>query len=281
MRERKIERLSERFTAEFQLRSRFYSKMPSPRGVQWGNYIDHQMWLYPLGIAAFATKRYAKLGLQKYIESNREADKTAKRVTENQPSLVFLGAAELHPSRPIGIKGQKRCPGVRKLVNSIKKLGNCAVVFVDEYFTSQTCANCFSRFARNTRRDRIKVCRNCTPIVELACLPTKIVTQHSKRTLKFYRNLGRNLGLRQNQQRLVSKVVTYWKNWQPNVLNDDDEPRGKTVVWHRDIVAARCILYKGGHDEHIHSFIQSFSFQKYSFIYVFQFYNRTMQAAWC
>lgn len=72
------------------------------------------MWLYPLGIAAFATKRYAKLELQKYIESNRKVDEIAKKITQNQPSLIFLGGAELNPNRPIGIRRQNGVQAVAK-----------------------------------------------------------------------------------------------------------------------------------------------------------------------
>ena len=219
---------------------------PSPRGARYRDYIRQQMYLLPTGIAAFATRQYGRLMLDKYIQSNRESDETAKRITNNLPSLIMLGGAELHPSRPIGIKNNKRCPGSRKLVTSIKKLGHSAVIFVDEYFTSQTCANCFRRFHRSTRRDRFKVCRNCRPRnIEIGILrqwlPNVIVTKFGKRAWKILkRNAARNP---QNGERLVSKVAVYRKNWQPNALNGG---LGRnTVVWHRDIVAARCILYKG------------------------------------
>lgn len=72
--------------------------------------------------------------------------------------------------------------------------------------------------------------------------------------------------------RLASKVAFYRKNWRLNGLNVGlnyglnnaavslpsqqqqqtlqqllRAPVGSTVVWHRDIVAARCIMYKGMH----------------------------------
>lgn len=53
----------------------------------------------------------------------------SQTMSKSQTSLIMVGAAELHPSRPIGIKRRKRCPGVRKLVNSIKKLGHSVVIF--------------------------------------------------------------------------------------------------------------------------------------------------------
>lgn len=256
-RERKIAEMSERFTAATVQNLPNYPRVPSPRGVSWRDYIDEQMYLLPAGIEAFATRKYGRHLLDKYIRSNREADATAKKITQNQPSLIMLGAAELNPNRPIGIKGRKRCPGVRKLVNSIKKLGHSAVIFVDEYFTSQTCANCFGRFDRNTRKNRFKVCKKCKPAnagivntwLPTAWLPSKIFTQLGARALKKARQVlkiyyGNDIDQVICQQgRLVSKVASCRKNWQPIALNGELE--GKTVVWHRDIVAARCILYKG------------------------------------
>lgn len=250
-RERKRERLSEQFTAETAASVLMYGRAPSPRGASYRDYIQQQMHLLPIGMATFATRWYGRQLLDKYIESNRECDEIAKQVTQNSPSLVMLGAAELNPNRPIGIKGRKRCPGVRKLVSSIKKFGHSAVIFVDEYFSSQTCSNCFRRFDRNTRKDRFKVCKKCKPTnddIVNACLPNKIVTQLGKRELKRARDLERDAGnmgdrVLQRGERLVSKVASYRKNWQPNHLTG--ELQGKTVVWHRDIVAARCILYKG------------------------------------
>lgn len=245
--------MSERFTTEMRVSLVNYPTIPSPRGRSWLLYIDQQMQLYTSGIDAFATRQYGRLLLDKYIHSNREADETAKRITQNQPSLIMLGAADLHPSRPMGIKRNKRCPGVRKLVTSLKKLSHCAVIFVDEYFTSQTCANCFGRFDRSTKAHRFKVCKKCKPTaddVENARLPNKIVTQLGKKALKsarqFWSRNNANLGIEmihQGGRRLVSKVVSYPKNWQPTIPNG--ELKGKTIVWHRDIVAARCILYKG------------------------------------
>lgn len=258
-RKRKIDRFSAPFTEATRqnLAAQNYPRMPSPRGELWMNYVIQQMYLLPTGMAAFATRQYGRLLLDKYIQSNRESDETAKEITGNEPSLVMLGGAELNPNRPIGIKGKKRCPGSRKLVTSIKKLSHSAVIFVDEYFTSQTCANCFSRFNRNTKRHRFKVCMNCRPTLETIVddnglvhfgLPTKIITQFGKRALKEARKTWRNaraLGIQliqPNEKRMVSKVVIYRKNWQP-IING--EFNGRTVVWHRDIVAARCILYKG------------------------------------
>lgn len=47
---------------------------------------------------------------------------------------------------------------------------------------------------------------------------------------------------------LVPKITQWFKNWQlnaDNTWNDSRHPHQLKTVWHRDIVAAKCILYKG------------------------------------
>lgn len=66
------------------------------------------------GMEAHATQ-YARLLLDIYIKLNRESDNTAVKLTKRQPSIFYLGHAEMAPDRrPIGM------------------------VMVDEYNTSQT-----------------------------------------------------------------------------------------------------------------------------------------------
>lgn len=56
-----------------------------------------------------------------------------------------------------------------------------------------------------------------------------------------------------NIQRLVSKKQRFVKTWQPDVIviNEyveeyaEEVQPPRTTVWHRDIVAAKLILYKG------------------------------------
>lgn len=134
-----------------------YVVTPSPRGVYWRSYVQHRLKMFESGLATYANQQYARLSLDKYIESNREVDKTAARLTNKKKSIVYVGSAEISPNSPIKIRKYVRCPGVRKLVKAFKKLGNVYIRFVDEYFTSQTCARCFSRFDQNTRKDRFKV----------------------------------------------------------------------------------------------------------------------------
>lgn len=52
-------------------------------------------------------------------------------------------------------------------------------------------------------------------------------------------------------ERFMSKVMYYHKNWQQNEAQTEDEDPAELyrpvlkTVWHRDISAARLILYKG------------------------------------
>ncbi|XP_031639332.1 uncharacterized protein LOC116351377 [Contarinia nasturtii] len=128
----------------------------------------------------------------------------------------------------------------------------------DEWGTSQTCANCQERFPVNTKPHRFKVCYGCKakPIAGLpdsvASLPDIILATVSKRALqkdgrklsvKFAMAIIRmwtNYVLRNG--RLMSKVKVTYKNWPLNVQSDVAAPQ--TVVWHRDIVAAKCIMLK-------------------------------------
>lgn len=156
-RNRKAKHMTEAFTIMERNDRNEYIVMPSPRGVNWRSYVQHRLRMFEAGFVAYANQKYARFALDKYIESNSAIDKIAARLTNKQKSIVYIGAAEISPNSPIRIRKHVRCPGTRKLVKSFKKLGNCYIRFVDEYFTSQTCAKCFNRFDPNTRRNRFKV----------------------------------------------------------------------------------------------------------------------------
>lgn len=100
-----------------------------------------------------------------------------------------------------------------------------------------------------------KVCRNCVPPSwNEEFLPTEVIVEVGKRALKRLRTALRDAGLlvrnampdRNTPGRLGTKINKYFKTMLPN--EDDDEMVyffGSTVVWHRDVVAAKCIMYKG------------------------------------
>lgn len=166
---------------------------------------------------------------------------------------MYSGGAYNSGSSPIGIKKYKRCPGARGIIKSVKKLGHSDTKLTPEDFSSRTCANCHRRFPLNTYKDRFKMCKGCRaihrgdPNVQANTdrnvnLPRKIVTQYSKRVLQLARDEA--LNDRPVNCPMVPKVNVCRKTWPPIDMAQDDS-RLPTVVWHRDIVAAKCILYIG------------------------------------
>lgn len=210
------------------------------------------------GIDVYSTDKYTRLKLDKYIESNRAIDRFAGKLVNYKKSLIFLGASDPPPNSPIKIKKHVRCPGTRKLIKAFRKRGNCVVIPVDEYNTSQTCALCYARFDRRTRSHKFKVCQDCRPTDRLF-LPSLIVTQMGKRDLQAFRKMDRQRyadALAANQAHavpidLVSKVQIYAKEWQENIdgvlknINVENPQAIQKTVWHRDVVAAKCIMVKG------------------------------------
>lgn len=261
IRDRQAKAMTEQYVLKEQRDLASYVITPSPRGASWMFYIRHRIEMLQDGMATYARRKYARLHFDQYIESNRAMDKIAVKLTKNKPSIIYLGGAQLAPNRPIGIKRYKRCPGTRKMEVSVKKLGHSNVDIVPEEYTSQTCANCYKKFPRNTRKHRFKVCRRCRAVArgdpevvagtdKNSNLPRKIVTQHSKRYLQEERDFERTEAILFNQpvnRPLVSKVKVCRKNW-PLIDMAQDDQKLPTVVWHRDIVAAKCILYKGTYE---------------------------------
>lgn len=204
----------------------------------------------------YTQRKFIRLRFDKHIEEHRASDSIARILTKNLASLIFIGAANMAPNSPIGIKKRLRCPGVRKLVNSFRKLGNCCIRMVDEWKTSQTCAKCFQPFDRRSKFDRFKVCYDCIPNqanIPMDHLSRKIVSKMSNR---MYQKERKHVvaGYRRfnvhpiHSHGLLPKMNVFSKNWQLNIGNDWidlSQPHQRNTIWHRDIVAARCILYKG------------------------------------
>lgn len=288
IRNRKEKRWTRAFT-EAEERDRnnrnLYERMPSPLGSNWLDYIHHRVKMMESGIAVYTTEKYTRLKYEKHIESNRACDNIAGMLTNHQATLVHMGGAAVAADSPIGIKKGLRCPGNRKMIRSYKKCPGCFINMVDEYYTSQTCGKCYSRFDRRTKRDRYKVCIDCRPYPNemIIPLPSMIVTTKSKRMRSLINFLmekeeeeandeGHQSGgevahpNQSNTESLLPKVEIYHKIWQVNPVSgtleyvnakrpiddaDDvemmefNEYRPHKTVWHRDIVAARCILIKG------------------------------------
>lgn len=236
--------------------------MPSSKDTTWRHYIEHRLHMSTDGIKVYTQRKYARLQLDKHMEWHRAIDKIAGKLVGHKAAIVFVGAGGNDANSPIKIKKHVKCPGTRKLVNTFKKRANCVVRMVDEWMTSQHCGRCFTRFPQWTRPKRYKKCDNCHPDERLR-LPEWIVTNVSKRLLQMNRTTvkmwqqmaewgdaiaasltGRKTG------RLVSGKRRFRKTWQPNAVEAGTEEAAQPqkvlkTVWHRDISAAKLILYKG------------------------------------
>ncbi|XP_055322421.1 uncharacterized protein LOC129578217 [Sitodiplosis mosellana] len=236
---------------------------PSPRNISWRHYIEHRLRMSQDGIAAYSQKNYARLRLDKHIEWRRAIDLIGGKLVHFKTAIINIGAAEISPNCPIRIKKYVRCPGVRKLIAAFKRRGNCVVRLVDEYMTSQHCARCFKRFPIWTKSKRYEKCNDCQPD-ERVELPRTIYTNVSKRVLQMQRKIMRTweemrdqgdaiaaILTQRNSGRLVSKKQRFFKTWQPNAAvnaGTEDAAQSRKLLkslWHRDISAAKLIMYKG------------------------------------
>lgn len=229
-------------------------EMPSPHGDQWASYIQHRLRVVECGINEYTNRQYAHLRLDKYINWHRAIDMLAGYLVNHKPAIVMFGAGKMSANSPIKIKKQKlRCPFSRKLIAAFEKR-QCIVRMVDEFNSSQHCGVCIKRFPRRTKPFRFKKCENCVPKPIL--LPPTIVTNKSKRELQMERaimeawqrmgNDGENeIAALLTSGRLVPKKTIFLKTWYPNNEVDDDAAPLHCTVWHRDISAARLIMYRG------------------------------------
>ncbi|XP_055308347.1 uncharacterized protein LOC129572405 [Sitodiplosis mosellana] len=204
-------------------------------------------------------------------------------LTNRKRCIINIGASQPPANSPIKFKKHVRCPGVRKLVKSFKKMEGNVIRFVNEARSSRLCARCFEPFPLSTLNDRVKVCEWCMPDQDdwpdEMKLPEKIVAPKSKRKLRSERRAMQQAAVQNpNQPRgFVFKLICYRKNWQQNAANGmddnveersgviiheaelgiieytdefvpedpvDESPVLKTV-WQRDISAAKLILYRG------------------------------------
>lgn len=223
---------------------------PSPHSHHphvWKEYIKLRLEMMEDEFSVYATRKYARIDFDHYLCSNRATDKLAVKVTNNEPSVIYMGTGFSGSNRPFGIKGRQRAPGPKKFVMSVKKLGHSVVKPTDEWMTSQTCANCYKRFPLNTKKHRFKVCRDCNPPPD-AILPLKIYTTLSRRELQRKRKELDERGEYDHRFLADEPLVTKWKTYYKQWPRPPEIKKIQTVVWHRDIVAAKNILTKGEHE---------------------------------
>lgn len=297
IRNRRAERYTRQFTTFEQndLNDRTkYAQLPSPKGVNWRDYIRHRLHTMKKAVRAYTTEKYTHLRFDKYVETNRTCDKIAAMLVRilncnfpltfempcelneivsflilfrcNRPIvsrvLSTWGGAAIPPNSPIRIRGNIRAPSNRKIQKSINKMRGNVVRKVPEDRTSRLCARCFEPFPLNTLSHRFKKCDFCWPDLDewpvTLKLPEKIVTMRSGRDYKGQRKQMREALIVDHPNQpggFVSKMVCYRKNWRQNAFEDLDRVGldfsedvtipAISTIWHRDITAAKLILYKG------------------------------------
>lgn len=105
------------------------------------------------GIETYTQRKYARLQLDKHIEWHRAIDRIAAKLVGYKLALIFIGAGGNDANSPINIKKHVKCLGTQKLVNTFKRrVMNCVIRLVDEWITSQHCAECFAWLLQWTRQ---------------------------------------------------------------------------------------------------------------------------------
>ena len=278
MRQNIRDRKVKQFTGDFEAltasdrETNYNGEVVTPMSMRYMLYIEHRLKYIDEAIELYTTDQYSRLALDKYICTQRAMDEIVDKVIGNKPktdgsrTLLVIGGTEFSPNSPI--KKYRRCPGTRKLVNYVKKIPSCDVVFADEYNTSQVCGRCQRRYGTteeekqkhikwNRRGIRMRLCSDCKPDASVISLPPKIYTKWSSQAINRHR-LERIVNLyvkfptfsmqdaekevyRQNQI-TGDEFYTMVHNKQP--FNPNRATPLK-CVWNRDISAARNIMIKG------------------------------------
>lgn len=219
------------------------------------------------GIATYSNRNYARLRLDKHMEWHRAIDKLACQLVDHKPAIVFIGAGHIAPNSPISIQKRVRCPGTRKLVEAFEKRGNCYVFTVHgtrmahitivwQMFPSISTPN-QKLPLQEMRRLSTESSFNAANTDRHKCEQAKAL-QMKWTIMKIWGEMG-NRGnaiaaalAQRNTARLVSKKQRFLKTWAPNAViadaEEDAEAQPRKVlktVWHRDISAAKLILFRG------------------------------------
>lgn len=110
-------------------------EMPSPRCSSWYHYIQHRLDVMDDGIENFTCRSYARLRLDKHIESRSALAKIAGKLVHHSAAIIYIGASgSTPPNSPIRTKKYVRCPGTRKLFAAFLSRGNC-VIRMDDFTT--------------------------------------------------------------------------------------------------------------------------------------------------
>lgn len=98
-----------------------YAQMPSPKGVNWLDYVHHRLRMFESAIETYTTEKYANLRFNKYVNSIRTSDQKAGELVNYQSAIVFFGAADTPANSPIRIKKHVRAPQIDKQLQKARK----------------------------------------------------------------------------------------------------------------------------------------------------------------
>lgn len=228
------------------------------------SYIKHSMKFFKEGIELYTTRKYSRLHLDQYIRTQQSMDSIVHTLTDtvaNGRILLCIGSTEFNASSPI--KKYRRCPGTRKLVNYLRKVLICDIIFVDEFNTSKTCGCCHRKFDRDKhkywerKKIRHRVCDNCHPDSSIINLPNTIIAPKSQRQLENEKLEMRHFVYQNHPNISWSETVDLvnrnfpflpehkkHNQYQKVPFDPNIHKEIQKVVWNRDISAARNIIVK-------------------------------------
>ncbi|XP_037035229.1 uncharacterized protein LOC119073712 [Bradysia coprophila] len=263
---------SKKWTAEYETAAKLdredvnvYDEYPSSLTPQYMNYISHCMKFFHRGHEIYTTRKYSRLQLDQYIRTQQSMDSIVHTLTDNVGNgriLVCIEGKPFNPSSPI--RKYRRCPGIRKLFQCLKKVPVCDVMFVDEYNTSKACGCCYRSFDQpkhkhwDTRKIRHRVCDDCHPDAEIISLPNTIIAPKSQRQLQTEKREVRHLIYQDNPSiswnesaQLANLKFAFLpehkkhNQFQKVPFNPAIHKAVQKTVWNRDISAARNMIVKG------------------------------------
>lgn len=119
VRKKKFNRLAGEYENRTVRHRATFPVMPTPTGPDYWTYIQHSLHFWADGVSTYTTDVYAKMGFDKYSNTQKSLSKMCHHLTNKSATLFLIGGAEFSANYPI--KGHVRCPGIRKLLLEMRK----------------------------------------------------------------------------------------------------------------------------------------------------------------
>ena len=220
--------MTAKYKEKEQLDRESYAQIPLPRGRGWIKYIDHRMKMFPSGMRAYARRRYKRLDFDAYVEKNRRMDTIAKFLTNNKPTLVMRGGGDMHHNACIGVRRSLR---IRAAEFQPKRLESKKMYFEKKWPL--------------TLLDELP---EEAPIEELFMDGVDGYDSYWAWYKWIYPEMQVDIYSEKDPEPAFDKATQkkYWDIYKKcyDILKKEMVD-GFKIIWHRDIAAARCILYVG------------------------------------